>query len=148
MAAKNIPYGDFSKVSLGPPSWDGEEEPWIRRDNNHYIRCPFCGCEDTVSYASSDYEDDNIRIELYCENARCDAREFVIMVRRSSAARRSDQLALERIDDGEIRIPLDEKFDFNRGVWTGPDLMEHFEPELVKARRLGLPETCNCSHCR
>ncbi|MEV6994351.1 hypothetical protein AB0N87_35050 [Streptomyces sp. NPDC093228] len=53
-----------------------------------------------------DLEDDHGRIEVYCDNGLCDAREVIVLVRKDGARARwrADVRALEAIDDERLNV--------------------------------------------
>ncbi|MEW2498491.1 hypothetical protein AB0942_33910 [Streptomyces nodosus] len=91
--------------------WEAGATPWLRRHqpNAGYgsepnpIQCMFCGSR-TVKRSGTDHDDDPGRIELYCDNGLCDAREMVLLVKRDGAdsGLRADVRALHLIDDGTL----------------------------------------------
>jgi hypothetical protein len=83
------------RVPVG--GWGTNQRPWARRtlDNDGTVPCYFCG-EAAVILSYGDERDDNGRLELYCDNPRCDARETVILVIRGGGAHlRADVKALK-----------------------------------------------------
>lgn len=48
-----------------------DDDPWIRITK----MCPFCGLDKLITQSG-----DNQRINAYCENVDCDARELVVLV--------------------------------------------------------------------
>jgi hypothetical protein len=120
-------------------------EPMIRqratgdeRDKHVFgFPCPFCGGED-VKLSYGDVWGDRLRVELYCNNPRCEVREYTILAMRASVettGRRSDVEALELIDARPIERRRREerertgKISFHRAM--PPD------PAAVLARRNG-----------
>ncbi|MFE9300527.1 hypothetical protein [Streptomyces sp. NPDC006856] len=84
--------------------WDAKEDPWIRRPEAGHpekLPCYFCGGF-TAKRSYSDRSEDPSRIELYCDNQFCDAREFVILTLRNGgdAHERTDVRALRQVDRG------------------------------------------------
>ncbi|GGY57996.1 hypothetical protein GCM10010385_03950 [Streptomyces geysiriensis] len=83
--------------------WEAGTVPWARRalDAGHTVRCYFCGGESAIS-SYGDLPDDMGRLELYCDNELCDAREVVVLVRRDGedARLRADVRALAAIEKG------------------------------------------------
>lgn len=81
------------------------EEPAIRRaagDRRSLegYRCPFCGSE-RLLISDTDLPIDTERVEAYCDNASCDAREIVILVVRGAGTHdRADVSALRAVDRG------------------------------------------------
>jgi hypothetical protein len=74
--------------------------PWIRsflREHGH-LRCPFCGDETLISSAG-DIPEDDLRIEVYCDNDECEVRTTTIVAMRIGVPNdRSDVRALEEVD--------------------------------------------------
>jgi hypothetical protein len=120
-------------------------EPMIRqkatgdeRDKHVFgYPCPFCGSED-LKLSYGDVWADRLRVELYCNNPRCEVREFTILALFAgveSTGVRSDVHALKLIDERPIeRLRREEqqrtgKFRFHRAI--SPD------PAAVLARRTG-----------
>ncbi|MFB7977278.1 hypothetical protein [Streptomyces vinaceus] len=90
--------------------WEAGTEPWARRvpqSDHKALPCYFCGGR-TAMRAHGDLPDDAGRLELYCDNQMCDAREMVVLVLRDGAGAhdRADVRALRVIDEG-INPPLD-----------------------------------------
>lgn len=93
--------------------WNAEGEPWLRRHQPEAtyahepksVQCLFCGSQ-TLKRSASDRSQDPGRLELYCDNGRCDAREMVLLVRRdgAGAGRRADVRALNLLDDGTLDV--------------------------------------------
>lgn len=83
--------------------WEAGSVPWARRSTSagQAVRCYFCGGETAIG-SYGDLPDDTGRLELYCDNELCDAREVVILVRRDGddAYVRADVRALRAIDEG------------------------------------------------
>jgi hypothetical protein len=69
------------------------------------FQCYFCGGQ-TVTRSVSDIADDTGRIDLYCDNPDCDAREIAVIVCRDGhgAWGRADVRALAAIDEGRLDI--------------------------------------------
>jgi hypothetical protein len=78
-----------------------EPTPWIRRGRNTARAfCPFCG-ERSLLRSFDDDASDTGRVELYCDNSMCDAREIVILNTRGwGADQRADVRALDAVDHG------------------------------------------------
>lgn len=114
--------------------WDAGSTPYLRADRGQLMRfsCPFCGDTDAI-LSFGDDRHDPARIELYCENQDCDAREIVILVRRdgtNETAERADVRALRAIDNGptepdEGRVQSFPRFPGNARI----------TPEAIRARR-------------
>ncbi|MFJ6993857.1 hypothetical protein [Streptomyces sp. NPDC003090] len=60
------------------------ETPWARQGTKH-LPCYFCGGH-TAILSSGDRPDDPGRLEVYCDNQMCDAREVVALGKRDGAA--------------------------------------------------------------
>ncbi|MER7834125.1 hypothetical protein [Streptomyces sp. NPDC095602] len=60
------------------------ETPWARQGTKH-LPCYFCGGH-TAILSSGDRPDAPGRLEVYCDNQMCDAREVVVLVKRDGAA--------------------------------------------------------------
>lgn len=94
-------------------TWEAGATPWLRRHQTNAgygtepnpIQCLFCGGQ-TVKRSSTDHEEDPGRIELYCDNGSCDAREMVLLVRRdgAEAGLRADVRALRLVDEGKLDV--------------------------------------------
>ncbi len=79
-----------------------DEQPAVRRARRagQYLPypCYFCG-EDQVKLSYADRPADAQRIELYCDNVNCEAREVVVLMRRGLGAHeRADVRALQALD--------------------------------------------------
>lgn len=93
--------------------WEAGATPWLRRHQTNAgygsepnpIRCLFCGGQ-TVKRSATDHDEDPGRIELYCDNGRCDAREMVLLVKRDGAhsGMRADVRALRLVDEGKLDV--------------------------------------------
>lgn len=61
--------------------------------------CIFCGA-DTAKLSNDDKSNDTGRVQLYCDNQRCEAREVEVIVMRDGkqGALRADVRALEAVD--------------------------------------------------
>lgn len=90
-------------ISVSGQTWDAATNPWVRRQpTNTATRCPFCGA-DTAILSAHDDPDDPGRVELYCDNGNCDAREITILVMRDGTfdtGERTDVRALRAVDHG------------------------------------------------
>jgi hypothetical protein len=81
------------------------DEPAIRkaasgRDPISGYPCPFCG-GNALLRSSGDLPQDTERVEVYCDNQFCDAREIVILITRGEGTHaRADVRALSAVDDG------------------------------------------------
>lgn len=93
--------------------WEAGGEPWLRRRQPHTTygpesnpaQCVFCGAM-TLKRSASDRGNDPGRMELYCDNQFCDAREMVLLVVRDGAGAhdRADVRALRLIDRGAFDV--------------------------------------------
>jgi hypothetical protein len=93
--------------------WEAGAAPWLRRRQQdttyghepNSVQCMFCGAQ-TVKRSGGDRDDDPGRLELYCDNADCDAREMVLLVKRDNAeaGSRADVRALLLIDRGHLDV--------------------------------------------
>jgi hypothetical protein len=62
--------------------------------------CPFCGGQ-TLIISNSDLDTDRDRVEVYCNNTYCDAREIIILITRGDGANlRADVTAINAVDEG------------------------------------------------
>ncbi|TXS35183.1 hypothetical protein [Streptomyces sp. t39] len=93
--------------------WEAGAAPWLRRqqpkttyaNEPNPVQCMFCGSH-TVKRSASDRDADPGRLELYCDNQLCDAREMVLLVKRDGAEAifRADVRALHLIDNGTMDV--------------------------------------------
>ncbi|MFE0472582.1 hypothetical protein ACFW2V_13305 [Streptomyces sp. NPDC058947] len=93
--------------------WEAGDEPWLRRHQptanyeteSNPVQCMFCG-GGTLKRSASDRPQDPGRLELYCDNGACDAREMILLVERDGnrAHERADVRALRLIDSGTLDI--------------------------------------------
>lgn len=69
-------------------------------EGNGYLTCPFCG-QASAKRSYGDEEADTGRLELYCTNDNCQAREITVLVMRDSyqAHTRADVRILHAIDE-------------------------------------------------
>ncbi|MFE7541069.1 hypothetical protein [Streptomyces platensis] len=83
---------------MAETEWEASEPPWARRGTER-VPCYFCGGR-TAILSFGDRTDDPGRLELYCENQMCDAREVVVLVQRDGAGAhdRADVRALHEVD--------------------------------------------------
>lgn len=94
-------------------TWEAGATPWLRRhqpettwaNEPNPVQCMFCGGQ-TVKRSGSDDDEDPGRIELYCDNGSCDAREMVLLVKRDGdeAGQRADVRALRLVDEGKLDV--------------------------------------------
>lgn len=88
-----------------PPRYSVGEQPAIRQqaDDRGHIDghpCPFCGSK-TLLQSRGDLASDTERVEVYCNNTLCDAREVIILIRRGERTdERADVQALTTVDRG------------------------------------------------
>lgn len=87
--------------------WSVGEIPWVRdaltgaaERSRSYAQCYFCG-EMTAMISANDLASDTGRVEVYCNNTRCEAREMTVLVSRdgSKASSRADVRILKSIDE-------------------------------------------------
>ncbi|MBZ6211615.1 hypothetical protein KVH31_34535 [Streptomyces olivaceus] len=110
-----------------PNEWEAGATPWLRRHQPEAtyghepnpVQCLFCGGQ-TVKRSSSDDDEDPGRIELYCDNGSCDAREMVLLVRRDGekADLRADVMALRMVDEGSLDVNSAYPRKFRTYSWT------------------------------
>ncbi|MGV9748371.1 hypothetical protein ACWDTG_26250 [Rhodococcus zopfii] len=89
-----------------PDSWVAGAVPWVRTADAP-ATCVFCG-EQTCVRSRADVVDDRGRVQLYCDNPRCDVREVELIVMRDGTPRtagRPDVLRLREIDEGPESRP-------------------------------------------
>lgn len=94
-------------------AWESGTTPWLRREQpkttwgteSQPAQCMFCGAR-TVKRSGHDKAADHGRLELYCDNGDCDAREVIVLVRRDGgdAVDRADVRALAALDQGLLDI--------------------------------------------
>lgn len=86
--------------------WNAGETPWVRGtlegspyDSAGYAQCYFCG-DMTAKLSADDLNGDSGRVEVYCNNGNCDAREIVVIVARDGnhSDRRADVRILDALD--------------------------------------------------
>lgn len=121
--------------------WEAGATPWLRRHQTdktwsieaRSVQCMFCGA-DTIKRSTSDRDEDPGRIELYCDNQSCDAREMVLLVRRDGADAifRADVRALKLIDDGTLDVHA--AFPPQVKSYTMAELLVD-RPDVVERRR-------------
>ncbi len=86
--------------------WESGTSPWFRsqakmasRVDRPIARCYFCG-EESAILSFGDLAQDHGRIEIYCDNGQCDAREMTIIVERGEGASdRADVRLLRGLDE-------------------------------------------------
>lgn len=95
-----------------PNFWNLTDTPWVRTKHEPswqvpstgYLQCLFCG-EVTLKLSVLDNSQDTARVEFYCDNTSCDAREITLLVMRGAEAhRRADVRALRAIDQGDATV--------------------------------------------
>jgi hypothetical protein len=82
-----------------PKSWQPGETPWARA-NPDQMPCPYCG-ERKLIISMMDIQDDDLRVELYCDNEYCEARSFATILMSHHGMRRADTQALFAVDHGD-----------------------------------------------
>jgi hypothetical protein len=84
---------------MGDHAWFDVEkgsQPWAR-DHADEMPCPFCGGRALKQSFGDD--DDQVRVELYCDNVNCEVREMTVLARRVDAPlERADVQALDAVD--------------------------------------------------
>jgi hypothetical protein len=81
------------------------DEPAIRKAVVAYntiesYPCPFCG-DMALLLNGNDLGIDTKRVEVFCGNSHCEARDIVILIKRGAGAhRRADVWALRAVDEG------------------------------------------------
>jgi hypothetical protein len=125
-------------------TWTENAQPAARGDGKQ--PCPFCGAV-ALSTSYGDIPQDTRRVEFHCHNDDCEAREIVVLAERTDPGSpgRADFEALRNIDTGALP-DTDNRFGGSR-VWSGGDLIEHFEHDKVLARRTGQVPLCGCQQC-
>ncbi|MEU2769801.1 MULTISPECIES: hypothetical protein [Streptomyces] len=129
-----------------PNEWETGAMPWLRRhqpettftNEPNPVRCMFCGA-DSIKRSQMDRSEDTGRIELYCDNGLCEAREIVLLVKRdgAGAGSRADVRALNLIDKGILDVHAtfprqSESYTFVAGLAA--------ESRAVPERRMRKPE--------
>lgn len=80
--------------------WDAGWQPYARAGQpDQRVQCYFCG-EMTAIISNGDNAEDAGRVEVYCLNSQCDAREVIVLVARDGhgCGYRADVRALDEID--------------------------------------------------
>ncbi len=80
--------------------WDAGWQPYARAQRpDRRVQCYFCG-EATAIISDGDNPEDTGRVEVYCLNSQCDAREVTALVTRDGhgCGWRADVQALDEID--------------------------------------------------
>ncbi|MCS5487389.1 hypothetical protein NY588_09645 [Curtobacterium flaccumfaciens pv. beticola] len=86
--------------------WNAGETPWVRATlegspfgSSGYAQCYFCG-DMSAKLSSTDLRSDSGRVEVYCDNGNCDAREVIVVVARDGnhSDRRADVRILDALD--------------------------------------------------
>jgi hypothetical protein len=81
--------------------WESGAAPWIRQQpRGTKVLCYFCG-QATAIVSMGDRNQDTGRVQVYCDNHACAARETEVLVIRDGARARlrADVRALKAIDD-------------------------------------------------
>ncbi|MEV0982321.1 hypothetical protein [Streptomyces sp. NPDC049915] len=123
-------------------AWETGSTPWLRSHQPqtthgvepNSVQCMFCGGQ-SVKRSESDNDQDPGRIELYCDNSVCDAREMVLLVVRdgADAGSRADVRALDLIDDGTLDVHT--AFPPEAKLYSPADLMEDDGKEVERRMR-------------
>lgn len=105
------------------------DPPWSRTTGAKSMPCPFCGSRELL-LGYGDHPDDDRRIELYCNNDHCAAREITVLARMRSAAdrTRADLIALRAVDEGTERERLS-------GSVTPAEILDHDPGTSLLERR-------------
>lgn len=100
--------------------WQPDEQPWARTagatqpgrgmEGGGYLTCPFCG-QLSAKRSYGDEPADTGRLELYCTNEDCQAREITVLVMKDSyqAHTRADVRLLRAIDAGTTTFTEDDE---------------------------------------
>jgi hypothetical protein len=136
MKEHNVGYTEALRATAPTYAWDSGTTPWLRAADSMFT-CYWCG-EQTATRSWGDLAGDTGRVEFYCENPDCTAREVDVVIlddRRHSARDRADVRALTR-HPGEVMTHL---------VFTDSDAppryMVRSEPQPA-ARTGGGPVRC------
>lgn len=87
--------------------WQVGQTPWVQaaligppENSPGYAQCYFCG-QMTAKLSSSDVEADTGRVDVYCNNTWCEARETTVLIIRdgANASERADARMLAAIDN-------------------------------------------------
>ncbi|MFF9287491.1 hypothetical protein [Streptomyces griseosporeus] len=123
-------------------AWETGTTPWLRRQQPQTtygvepnpVQCMFCGSQ-SVKRSESDSDQDPGRIELYCDNSMCDAREMVLLVVRdgADAGARADVRALHLIDEGTLDVHAD--YPPEMKSYSVSDLMADYGKEVERRMR-------------
>lgn len=71
---------NLSPVIVMTVSWDSGNVPWIRRHpHGTKVQCLFCG-EIAAIVSDGDIGRDSGRVQVYCDNGACAAREIEVLV--------------------------------------------------------------------
>lgn len=126
--------------------WDAGTTPWLRRhqpeatwgNEPNPAQCMFCGGQ-TLKRSAPDREEDAGRLELYCDNSLCDAREMVLLVQRdgAEAGLRADVRALHLVDDGSLDVHA--AFPPKAKSYTMGDLMADYGKDVERRMRKAPP---------
>jgi hypothetical protein len=104
--------------------------------------CPYCGAASLIE-SWTDIRADTVRVDLYCNNANCSAREIVILARtRGEAGQRDDLDALDDVDRGPATA-----WDPGRVHWCNGASLIDFDDQDTLRRRQGQPIPCHCDAC-
>lgn len=130
-----------SRPAAAPPSWRPGQAPWIRSAGpDEPVGCYFCG-KSTAITSFGDVSIDTGRVELYCDNGACDAREVEVIVvddGTSRTAQRTDVRILGRY--GPTARPS-----WTRGV--GPDWTAGMPPSARSTKAQCVCVFCGATSC-
>jgi hypothetical protein len=118
-----------------PTGWD--------HDRTDGPRCPYCGMNSLIrSYG--DIAADDMRIEAYCTNVECEAREVIILANtRHAVGPRADLNAPYDVDRG----PASPRNPRGWHMWTGSSLVRDDSSYRLRRRR-GEHLECQCDTCQ
>lgn len=110
--------GAAERMNVGK-GWAPDEQPWARvrgagepdrgMEGTGYLQCPFCG-QFSAKRSYGDEAADTGRVELYCTNEICQAREIVVLVMKDSyqAHTRADVRLLRALDTNTTEFAVDD----------------------------------------
>lgn len=108
-SCEGVPRSRVVTVTTKRGAWDAGTQPWIRRQpEKSGVLCYFCG-EFSAIVSLYDRPADNGRVEVYCTNSDCEAREITILVMKDGTLEtfeRSDVRMLRVIDEPSRRGQL------------------------------------------
>jgi hypothetical protein len=131
------------RQSLMKNEWTPDDQPWARlagaaepgggTESTGYLRCLFCGSK-SAKRSYDDSPKDTGRIELYCTNENCEAREITVLVMKDTyqAHTRADVRLLAALDRGQTDIPAPHD---PPPITTFADLMRRPDVDLTARRQ-------------